>query len=93
MLCPGWIRDSISRSVRLSRHGEDEILIRSSIYGKIRNDSVYALLAGNASVYVGGSYISKSDVPTVSPSIVILGTVLVPSIVSSVSNSLFVPPD
>ncbi|RDB30474.1 Protein F37C4.5 [Hypsizygus marmoreus] len=34
---------------------------------KIKNSSEYTLLAGTASVYVDGSFISKSNVPAVSP--------------------------
>ncbi|KIM37386.1 hypothetical protein M413DRAFT_273699 [Hebeloma cylindrosporum] len=34
---------------------------------KIKNASEYTFLPGNASVYVDGSFISKSDVPLVSP--------------------------
>ena len=33
----------------------------------IKNASDYTLLAGQASVYVDGSFISRSDVPAVSP--------------------------
>ncbi|KAL0067403.1 hypothetical protein AAF712_005632 [Marasmius tenuissimus] len=40
---------------------------RVHLKAKVKNDSEYALLAGNASVYVDGSFISKSDVPAVSP--------------------------
>ncbi|KAF9534028.1 hypothetical protein CPB83DRAFT_889802 [Crepidotus variabilis] len=35
---------------------------------KIKNDSEYTLLKGSSSVYVDGSFISRSDVPDVSPS-------------------------
>ncbi|PPQ80767.1 hypothetical protein CVT25_001904 [Psilocybe cyanescens] len=40
---------------------------RVHLKAKIKNASEYTLLAGNASVYVDGSFISKSDVPLVSP--------------------------
>ncbi|CAA7265472.1 unnamed protein product [Cyclocybe aegerita] len=40
---------------------------RVHLKAKIKNASEYTLLAGNASVYVDGSFISKSEVPLVSP--------------------------
>ncbi|CAA7266059.1 unnamed protein product [Cyclocybe aegerita] len=40
---------------------------RVHLRAKIKNASEYTLLAGTASVYVDGSFISKSDVPPVSP--------------------------
>ncbi|KAH9480090.1 Protein F37C4.5 [Psilocybe cubensis] len=40
---------------------------RVHLKAKIKNASEYTLLAGSASVYVDGSFISKSDVPLVSP--------------------------
>ncbi|KAG7098225.1 hypothetical protein E1B28_000192 [Marasmius oreades] len=40
---------------------------RVHLKAKVRNDSEYALLSGNASVYVDGSFISKTTVPAVSP--------------------------
>ncbi|ESK90594.1 mucoidy inhibitor a [Moniliophthora roreri MCA 2997] len=40
---------------------------RVHLKAKIRNESDYTLLAGKSSVYVDGSFISKSNVPPVSP--------------------------
>ncbi|KAL0946274.1 hypothetical protein HGRIS_012526 [Hohenbuehelia grisea] len=40
---------------------------RVHLKAKIKNASEFTLLSGNASVYVDGSFISKSDVPAVSP--------------------------
>ncbi|KAF5315032.1 hypothetical protein D9619_007476 [Psilocybe cf. subviscida] len=40
---------------------------RVHLKANIKNASEYTLLAGSASVYVDGSFISKSDVPLVSP--------------------------
>ncbi|KAL0946119.1 hypothetical protein HGRIS_012384 [Hohenbuehelia grisea] len=40
---------------------------RVHLKAKIKNASEYTLLRGNASVYVDGSFISKSTVPAVSP--------------------------
>ncbi|KAF9532401.1 hypothetical protein CPB83DRAFT_847799 [Crepidotus variabilis] len=40
---------------------------RVHLKAKIKNASEYTLLPGNSSVYVDGSFISKSDVPLVSP--------------------------
>ncbi|KAL0565083.1 hypothetical protein V5O48_016947 [Marasmius crinis-equi] len=40
---------------------------RVHLKAKIKNNSEYALLAGAASVYVDGSFISKSNMPAVSP--------------------------
>ncbi|KAL0570837.1 hypothetical protein V5O48_011120 [Marasmius crinis-equi] len=40
---------------------------RVHLKAKIKNNSEYALLAGTTSVYVDGSFISKSDMPAVSP--------------------------
>ncbi|PPQ75228.1 hypothetical protein CVT24_007655 [Panaeolus cyanescens] len=40
---------------------------KTHLKAKIKNASEYTLLAGNASVYVDGSFISKTDVPLVSP--------------------------
>ncbi|KAK1218565.1 hypothetical protein PQX77_018743 [Marasmius sp. AFHP31] len=41
---------------------------RVHLKAKIHNESEYTFLSGNASVYVDGSFISKIDVPPVSPS-------------------------
>ncbi|KAL0067400.1 hypothetical protein AAF712_005629 [Marasmius tenuissimus] len=40
---------------------------RVHLKAKIHNESEYTFLSGNASVYVDGSFISKIDVPPVSP--------------------------
>ncbi|KAF8802151.1 hypothetical protein BYT27DRAFT_7197229 [Phlegmacium glaucopus] len=40
---------------------------KAHLTAKIKNDSDYTLLSGIASVYVDGSFISRSDVPVVSP--------------------------
>ncbi|KAL0946220.1 hypothetical protein HGRIS_012479 [Hohenbuehelia grisea] len=40
---------------------------RVHLKAKVKNASEYTLLSGNASVYVDGSFISKSSVPAVSP--------------------------
>ncbi|TDL26898.1 hypothetical protein BD410DRAFT_782988 [Rickenella mellea] len=40
---------------------------KTHLKAKIKNASEYSLLAGTASVYVDGSFISRSDVPSVSP--------------------------
>ncbi|KAJ7713008.1 hypothetical protein B0H16DRAFT_1623171 [Mycena metata] len=40
---------------------------KAHITARITNASEYALLAGTASVYVDGSFISRSDIPSVSP--------------------------
>ncbi|KAK7043126.1 hypothetical protein VNI00_008480 [Paramarasmius palmivorus] len=40
---------------------------RVHLKAKVHNESEYTLLPGRASVYVDGSFISKSDVPAVSP--------------------------
>ncbi|KAF9465728.1 hypothetical protein BDZ94DRAFT_1320028 [Collybia nuda] len=40
---------------------------RTHLKAKIKNASEYTLLQGTASVYVDGSFISRSDVPLVSP--------------------------
>ncbi|KAF8907342.1 hypothetical protein CPB84DRAFT_1844039 [Gymnopilus junonius] len=41
--------------------------IRVHLKAKVKNASEYSLLPGKASVYVDGSFISKSDIPLVSP--------------------------
>ncbi|KAK7043145.1 hypothetical protein VNI00_008499 [Paramarasmius palmivorus] len=40
---------------------------RVHLKAKVHNESEYTLLPGRASVYVDGSFISKSDIPAVSP--------------------------
>ncbi|KAH9479803.1 Protein F37C4.5 [Psilocybe cubensis] len=40
---------------------------KAHLTAKIKNDSEYTLLRGIASIYVNGSFISRSDIPTVSP--------------------------
>ncbi|KAJ7268031.1 hypothetical protein C8J57DRAFT_1067701 [Mycena rebaudengoi] len=40
---------------------------KTHLHAKITNASEYTLLSGTASVYVDGSFISRSDVPAVSP--------------------------
>ncbi|CAK5270370.1 unnamed protein product [Mycena citricolor] len=40
---------------------------KAHILAKITNESEYTLLAGTASVYVDGSFISRSEIPAVSP--------------------------
>ncbi|KAF8148209.1 hypothetical protein B0H34DRAFT_669000 [Crassisporium funariophilum] len=40
---------------------------KTHLKAKVKNASEYTLLSGKASVYVDGSFISKSDVPLVSP--------------------------
>ncbi|KAJ7268023.1 hypothetical protein C8J57DRAFT_1450382 [Mycena rebaudengoi] len=40
---------------------------KTHLHAKITNASEYTLLSGTASVYVDGSFISRSDIPAVSP--------------------------
>jgi hypothetical protein len=42
-------------------------LVFNWVQAKIKNESEYTFLSGIASVYVDGSFISRSDVPAVSP--------------------------
>ncbi|KAF8959143.1 hypothetical protein BDZ97DRAFT_1839119 [Flammula alnicola] len=76
---PGLISipsDAVGHSVTIVRLGLEADMSwvcvpkkdsRVHLKAKIKNASEYTLLAGSASVYVDGSFISKSDVPLVSP--------------------------
>ncbi|KAF9476194.1 hypothetical protein BDN70DRAFT_882734 [Pholiota conissans] len=76
---PGLIsipNDGVGHSVTIARLSLDAEMswvcvpkkdTRVHLKAKIKNASEYTLLSGTASVYVDGSFISKSEVPLVSP--------------------------
>ncbi|KAK7050548.1 hypothetical protein R3P38DRAFT_2865776 [Favolaschia claudopus] len=57
----------LSLKAEMSWISVPKVDVKAHINARITNASEYTLLSGSASVYVDGSFISRSDVPAVSP--------------------------